>query len=313
MPVDLWPYMRHRMARARSEAWGGPRRIFEEKPDLVAWVLDEVRERGPISARGIEGDLPRANKDNWGWNWSETKQALEFLFFGGEVSVARRNAQFERMYDVPERVLPAEVLAVPVPTDQEAHRELVRRAATAHGVATEACLRDYYRMRSDHTRAAIDALVEDGELEPVWIEGWARPAYLHREARLPRRVAARALLSPFDPIVWERTRAERLFGFRYRIEIYVPEHQRVHGYYVLPFLLGEDLVARVDLKSDRKNGLLLVKGAYAEPGAPEETAAELAAELDELRGWLGLDAVRVESRGDLAPALTVAVKERDGG
>ena len=313
MPVDLWPYMRHRMARARSEAWGGPRRIFEEKPDLVAWVLDEVRERGPISARDIEGDLPRANKDNWGWNWSETKQALEFLFFGGEVSVARRNAQFERMYDVPERVLPAEVLAVPVPTDQEAHRELVRRAAAAHGVATEACLRDYYRMRSDHTRAAIDALVEDGELEPVRIEGWARPAYLHRAARLPRRVAARALLSPFDPLVWERTRAERLFGFRYRIEIYVPEHQRVHGYYVLPFLLGEDLVARVDLKADRKNGLLLVKGAYAEPGAPEETAGELAAELDELRGWLGLDAVRVESRGDLAPALTVAVKERDGG
>ena len=208
MPVDLWPYMRHRMARARSEAWGGPRRIFEEKPDLVAWVLDEVRERGPISARDIEGDLPRANKDNWGWNWSETKQALEFLFFGGEVSVARRNAQFERMYDVPERVLPAEVLAVPVPTDQEAHRELVRRAAAAHGVATEACLRDYYRMRSDHTRAAIDALVEDGELEPVWIEGWARPAYLHRAARLPRRVAARALLSPFDPVVWERGRTD---------------------------------------------------------------------------------------------------------
>ena len=312
MPVDLWPYMQHRMARARSEAWGGPRRIFEERPDLVAWVLEEVRERGPIGARGIEGDLSRGSKENWGWNWSETKQALEFLFFAGEVSVARRNAAFERLYDVPERVLPAEVLAMPAPTHEQAHVELVRRAAVSHGVATEACLRDYYRMRSDSARAAIATLVEEGELLPVSIEGWRRQAYLHRDARLPRTVRARALLSPFDPLVWERTRAEQLFGFRYRIEIYVPEHLRVHGYYVLPFLLGEHLVGRVDLKADRRGGTLLVKGAFAEVDAPEETASELAAELQVLAGWLGLDTVRVETRGDLAPALAVAVKESLG-
>jgi len=309
MPVDLWPYMRHRMDRARTEAWGGPRRIFEEKPDLVAWVLEEVRSRGPISARGIEGDLPRAEKESWGWNWSETKQALEFLFFAGDVSVASRNAQFERLYDVPERVLPPAVLAMPTPTHEQAHVELVRRAAISHGIGTEACLRDYYRMRPDSARVAVATLVADGELLPVSIEGWRRPAYLHRDARLPRRVRARALLSPFDPLVWERTRAEQLFGFRYRIEIYVPEHQRVHGYYVLPFLLGENLVGRVDLKADRKAGALLVKGAYAEPGAPDETAAELAEELQSLAGWLGLDGLVVEPRGDLAPALAVAVKE----
>jgi uncharacterized protein YcaQ len=303
--------MQHRMARARSDAWGGPRRISQEKPDLVAWVLEEVRDRGPITARGIEGDLPR-KKDNWGWNWSETKQALEFLFFGGEVSVSSRNAQFERLYDVPERVLPAKVLAVPTPTDEEAHIELVRRAAVSHGVATEACLRDYYRMKVEPTRAAISALVESGDLLPVQIEGWKRPAYLHRDARLPRKVEAKALLSPFDPLVWERTRAERLFDFRYRIEIYVPEHLRVHGYYVLPFLLGENLVARVDLKAERQIGALVVKGSFAELDAPEATAAELAGELRSLAGWLGLSSIVVEPRGDLAADLKVAVKELMG-
>lgn len=312
MPVDLWPYMQHRMMRARSEAWGGPRQIFSEKPDLVRWVLDEVRRRGPITARGIEGDLPRADKDNWGWNWSETKQALEFLFFAGEVAASGRNAQFERLYDVPERVLPAHILAMPTPTDDEAHVELVRRAAISHGVGTERCLRDYYRMGPQGSRRAVNTLVESGELLPISIEGWRRPAYLHRDARLPQRVNAKALLSPFDPLVWERTRTEQLFGFRYRIEIYVPEHLRVHGYYVLPFLLGENLVARVDLKANRKAGLLVVKGSFAEPDAPRETAGELAGELHSLAAWLELDAVVVEPRGDLAPELAVAVKEAAG-
>lgn len=312
MPVELWPHMQHRMRRARSEAWGGPRKIFAEKPDLVGWVLDEVRRCGPVTARGIEGDLPRADKDNWGWNWSETKQALEFLFFSGEVASSGRNAQFERLYDVPERVLPAHILAMPTPSDDEAHVELVRRAAISHGVGTERCLRDYYRMGPEGSRRAIATLVESGELLPVSIQGWRRPAYLHRDARVPRRVNARALLSPFDPLVWERTRTEQLFGFRYRIEIYVPEHLRVHGYYVLPFLLGEDLVARVDLKGDRKSGRLVVRGSFAEPDAPRETAAALAGELRLLASWLGLDAVIVEPRGDLAPELAVAVKETAG-
>ncbi len=303
MPVELWPYMKHRMARAHTEAWGGPRSIYGRRPDLVASVLADVARHGPVTARDIDDDLPRAKVD-WGWNWSEVKQALEFLFFAGEVSAAGRNSQFERLYDLPERVLPAHILAQPEPTPEEAHIELVRRAAVSHGVGTEPCLRDYYRMRPEASKPAVQALVDAGELVPVSIQGWGQPAYLHRDARLPRRVDARALLSPFDPVVWERTRTEHLFGFRYRIEIYVPEHARVHGYYVLPFLLGEDLVARVDLKADRKAGVLVVKGAFAEPGAPAQTAAELAVTLRELAGWLGLFDVQVAPRGDLAPALS---------
>ncbi len=306
MPVELWPYMRHRMDKADTNAWGGPRSIAARKPDLVAGVLQDVKASGPVTARDIDDDLPTTKVD-WGWNWSEVKQALEYLFFAGEVTAAGRTSSFERLYDIPERVIPAEILAQPVPTPAEAHIELIRLAARSHGVATEFCLRDYYRMAPDESKVAVAALVEAGELLPVSIEGWQVPAYLHRDARLPRRVDARALLSPFDPVVWERRRTEHLFGFHYRIEIYVPEPKRVFGYYVLPFLLGEQLVARVDLKADRKAGILIVQGAYAEPDAPDETASELAAELTSLAGWLGLTSIRLEGRGDLSPRLAVAV------
>ena len=306
MPVELWPYMRHRMDKADTNAWGGPRSVAARKPDLVAGVLQDVKASGPVTARDIDDDLPTTKVD-WGWNWSEVKQALEYLFFAGEVTAAGRTSSFERLYDIPERVIPAEILAQPVPTPAEAHIELIRRAARSHGVATEFCLRDYYRMAPDESKVAVAALVEAGELLPVSIEGWQVPAYLHRDARLPRRVDARALLSPFDPVVWERRRTEHLFGFHYRIEIYVPEPKRVFGYYVLPFLLGEQLVARVDLKADRKAGILIVQGAYAEPDAPDETASELAAELTSLAGWLGLTAIRLEGRGDLSPRLALAV------
>jgi uncharacterized protein YcaQ len=300
MPVELWPVMQHRMEehRAKRGKWG----IVEEDPALEKSLIEEVRERGASTARDLDDGLPRT-KEHWGWNWSNTRRVLDFLYTVGDLAIAGRTSQFEVLYDLPERVIPAEVLARPTPTPAEASRELVRRAARSHGVATAQCLRDYYRMHTRHAGPAIEELVEDGELLPVRIDGWKRPAYLHRDARLPRRVRARALLSPFDPVVWERERTERIFDFHYRIEIYVPEPQRVHGYYVLPFLLGDRIVGRVDLKADRRAGRLVVKAAYAEPGAPADTGEQLGAELDQLAGWLGLDDVSVEPRGDLAPAL----------
>ena len=304
MPVDLWPHMQHRMRayRDRGHPWMDGR-----DTSLVTSLMAELREQGRKTSRDLDDGLPR-RKDHWGWNWSETKKALEFLFLAGELAVAGRTAQFERLYDLPERVIPRAVLERPVPTDGEAHRELVRRAAMSHGVATARCLRDYYRMHTSQARPAIAALVEEGELLPVQVEGWKRPAYLHRDARLPRRVGARALLSPFDPLVWERDRTEVLFDFLYRIEIYVPEGKRVHGYYVLPFLLGDRVVARVDLKADRRAGVLRVHAAFAEPGAPDSTPAELAAELGSLAGWLGLDDIVVGSRGDLSATLRSALR-----
>ena len=299
MPVDLWPVMQHRMASYRERRGKWWRDVSEE---LSVSVLAEVRARGASTARDLDDGGPR-RKDHWGWNWSDTRKALDYLYMVGDLAIAGRNGQFEVRYDVPERVLPADVLAAPTPSEQEASRVLVERAAASHGVATAGCLADYYRMRKDEALPAVRDLVEEGVLEEVQIEGWKRPAYLHRDARLPRRVDARALLSPFDPVVWERERAERLFDFRYRIEIYVPAAKRVHGYYVLPFLLGDRIVARVDLKADRGAGILVVKAAYAEPDAPEETAAELDAELRDLAQWLGLSMVVVEPRGDLAPLL----------
>jgi len=300
MPVDLWPVMRHRMAdhRAKRGKWG----IVEEDPALEKSLIDEVRDLGPSTARHLDDGLPRAT-ENWGWNWSNTRRVLDYLYTVGDLAIAGRNSQFEVLYDVPERVIPAEVLARETPSLADANRELVRRAARSHGVATAKCLRDYYRMHTQHVGPAIEELVEDGELVPVTIDGWNRPAYLHRDARLPRRVNARALLSPFDPVVWERERTERLFDFHYRIEIYTPAPKRVYGYYVLPFLLGDRIVARVDLKANRAGGRLVVKASYAERGAPDETAEELDAELRDLAGWLGLSDVTVEQRGDLAPAL----------
>lgn len=307
MPVELWPVMQHRMAayRERRGKWG----IVAETPESIALeksLLAEIAERGASTARDLDAGLPRA-KDNWGWNWSETRRMLDYLYASGQVAIAGRNNQFEIRYDLPERVIPAEVLALRTPSIAEANRELVRRAARSHGVATVPDLRDYYRMSVADTAAAVAELVEEGELVPGTVAGWQRPAYLHRDARLPRRVSARALLSPFDPVVWERARTEALFDFRYRIEIYVPAHKRVHGYYVLPFLLGDRIVGRVDLKADRQfdagAGRLVVKAAYAEPGAPAETPEELMAELRRLAKWLRLGSVTVEPRGDLALPL----------
>lgn len=300
--IKLWQAFQFRM-ESGARMWGNMARIVQDKPEFVAWVLEEVREKGPLTAREVEHDAPR-DKDNWGWNWSEVKMALEYLFYKGQVTAARRNSAFERVYDLPERVIPQAQL-VETPLDPAgAHRVLVSHAARALGVGTAQCLRDYFRMAPEPTKAAIDDLVETGELVPVTISGWKRPAYLHRDAVRPRKVSARALLSPFDPLVFERTRTEQLFDFRYRIEIYVPADKRVHGYYVLPFLLGDRLVARVDLKADRQSGALLVHGAWAESHAPAETADELAEELWLMAGWLGLDDVVPPDKGDLAGELT---------
>jgi uncharacterized protein YcaQ len=310
MPVDLWPVMQHRMARYRDgrHKWWGT----EVTDDLSRSLLDEIADRGASTARDLDDGLPR-EKVHWGWNWSTTRRALDYMFMVGDVAIAGRNSQFEIQYDLPERVIPRVHLEAPTPTEAEAAKELVRRAARSHGVATVRDLADYYRMRAvpgqgqTGTQQVVAELVEDGELEPVRVEGVSRPAYLHRDARLPRRIAARSLLSPFDPVVWERERTEALFGFFYRLEIYTPVEKRVHGYYVLPFLLGDRIVGRVDLKADRRVGLLMVKGAYAEPGAPDETAEELAVELRRMADWLGLHTVVIEPRGDLAPALATLV------
>lgn len=306
--VDLWPALVHRM-QERQGMWGRPARVAEEFPELIDRVLKEVDARGPMTAKNLDAIIesePR-ERSHWGWNWSHTKSALEFLFYTGQVTSARRTPSFEREYDLPERVIPAEVLARPVPDGREASRILIEHAARAHGLGTLQCFKDYFRMSPGPTKQAVADLVADGVLEPVEVEGWKRPAWRHRAALTPRRVAARALLSPFDPLVFERTRVSALFEFDYRIEIYVPEAKRQYGYYVLPFLLGDQIVGRVDLKADRARSRLLVHGAWSEPSAPASTASELAAELRQLARWLGLTEIEVGRKGDLVLDLTTAL------
>jgi uncharacterized protein YcaQ len=311
--ADLQPLFRWRMANAKDFAWGNMRRVALEQPDLVAWVLDEVRRRGPITAAGIEHDAPRTN-DHWGWNWSVVKQALEWLFYSGQVTAADRTPSFARRYDLPERVLPAAVLDAPTPAYPDAIRTLVELSARALGVAAEGELRDYFRLPVAGFKQAVAELVEEGTLRPVAVQGWRPVAYLHAGARLPRRVRAATLVSPFDPLIWERARTERLFDMAYRIEIYVPAPQRLYGYYVLPFLLGDRFAARVDLKADRKAGVLQIPAAWIEPGADEaETAGALAAELRRLAGWLGLDRIAAPERGDLARPLAAALLTASAG
>ncbi|PBB21163.1 winged helix-turn-helix domain-containing protein [Mesorhizobium sp. WSM4313] len=300
LPVETYPLMRWRMQRAEQgdEMYLGLAKWGRERKEMIDEIYREVADRGPIAASDIEG-----HKGNGGWwGWSEAKHAFEWLFWAGRITTAYRRG-FERYYDLPERVLPQAVLDLPVPSVEDAHRELLRISARAHGIATYGDLRDYFRLAPGDTKDRIEDLVEAGELLPVKVEGWDKTAYLHKDARFPRRIEARALLAPFDPVVFERTRTEKLFDFRYRIEIYTPAEKRQYGYYVLPFLLGDRIVARVDLKADRPASILRVHAAYAEAGAPPETAAQLFDELKQMQAWLGLEAIEVTPAGDLGPAL----------
>jgi uncharacterized protein YcaQ len=329
--LHMYPLLRWRMQAAARHVWGsnlgpdlmvpwavveGMTRLADQQPGLVDEVLAVVTERGPVTAGEVSptGQRRRGPAEEGGrmWNWHDAKIVLEWLFCCGKVAIASRLPTFERVYDLTDRVIPAAVLAAPVPSLEDAQRELIRIAARALGIATarELCGRPsgYFSLPQDQWKVRVAELVQAGELIPVRVEELAEQLYLWPQARAPRRVQARALLSPFDSLVWDRDRILRLFDFHYRIGIYTPAAQRTHGYYVLPYLLGDRLVARVDLKADRQESALLVQAAHAEPAVNErEVAAELAEELRLMASWLELDRVVVSSRGGLAPALSRAV------
>ncbi len=302
--ASLIPVQDHNLWRWRMNGtfnWTRLETMAREHPEYLDQVLEQVRDRGPLKTADLHDPGQRDGTSMWGW--SKGKVALEALFMGGRVTTAHR-PNFTRMYDLSERVIPGEHLGAQGLEREEAQSILLLKAARSMGVATAADLADYHRIGMPEARPLIERLSEEGELVEVEVEGWGRTAYLHPEARLPRKVEGRALLSPFDNLVWYRDRIERLWDFHYRIEIYVPEPKRVYGYYVLPFLLDGDLVARVDLKADRKNESLLVKGVFAEPGIDRaRVARELRAELELTCSWLGLKDVVVGHSGDLADAV----------
>lgn len=309
MAVEDWPLLRWRMREYTGGRWGVE--VVKENPRLVDDVVSAVAELGPSTAGQIEAHLQSGTKRGKGawWNRSETKWVAEALFASGVLTTAHRTG-FARHYDLVERVLPADVVAREI-DDAEAVRELILRAATALGVATEADIRDYFRLRADQSKPAIADLVAAGELEPVQVDEWTAPAYLRTGQAVPRSDRGTALLCPFDPLIFFRPRVERLFGFHYRIEIYTPAAKRQYGYYVWPLLLDGELVARVDLKADRNSGALHVPGAFIEPGRdPVRVAGELADQLATMAGWLGLDRVTVGERGDLAAALKANFRAR---
>jgi uncharacterized protein YcaQ len=281
--------------------WARLETMRRDHPEYLDQVLEQVRHRGPLKTADLHDPGQRDGTSMWGW--SKGKVALEALFMGGKVTTAHR-PNFTRMYDLSERVIPEEHFDAQGLEREKAQSILLLKAARSMGVATAADLADYHRIKMPEARPLIERLSDAGELVEVEVEGWGRAAYLHPEARLPRKVEGRALLSPFDNLVWFRDRIDRLWDFHYRIEIYVPEPKRVYGYYVLPLLLDGELVARVDLKTDRKRQSLLVKGVFAEPGVDRaRVARELRAELELTSSWLGLKDVEVGRDGDLADAV----------
>jgi uncharacterized protein len=300
LPTDHYRLFRWRMESVRTRGWRMIREMAARRDGFVDGVLARIRDDGPVVAADVS--VRDGRKGPW-WDWDDAKTALEFLFETGQVAVTRRR-DFARVYDLPERVLPAAVLDAPAPPEREARKELLELAARGLGVGTVGDLADYYRQRIPTCRPLVAELVQEGRLVSSRVEGWKQPALIHPQATVPRQVDGRALLSPFDSLVWNRERTERLFGFRYRIEIYVPPPKRVYGYYVLPFLLGDRLVGRVDLKADRAAGALLVQAAHGEPGIDAaDVAANLAVELETMAAWLGLERIVTTGRGDLASAL----------
>nr|WP_238941609.1 crosslink repair DNA glycosylase YcaQ family protein [Jannaschia sp. Os4] len=301
-PVEDWPLWQWRMKDARQGIglYGNLARFGRERRDLIDATLARIEAEGAVSS----GDLGGRGEGGW-WGWSETKQAVEWLFWAGRLTTATRGGTFERVYDLPERVLPRAALDAPVPDRAEAQARLMDHALRAQGVATEGDLRDFLRLRPGDSRAALSRLAEEGVAVPVRITGWPE-AWMHRDARIPRTVETTRLLAPFDPLVWTRDRAERLFGMRVKLEIYTPAEQRRHGYYVLPFLLGDALVARVDLKADRKAGVLRVLATHGEDHAPDHACAALGDALRGMAGWLGLERIEVAPKGDLAARLAGA-------
>jgi uncharacterized protein YcaQ len=298
----------HRWQMQSDHKWSRYWDLHQRRPGFIDDVLRRIEREGPIAA----GDLSeRVGKKGQWWDWDDGKVALEHLFWKGQVSATRRPADFARLYDLTERVVPAHVLERPAANEREARKELLEMAARHHGVGTVTDLADYHRQKNYVAKPLLDELVEEGRLVAARVEGWDKPAFLHPTARLPRRIGACALLSPFDPVCWNRDRSERLFGFHYRIEIYTPAPKRTYGYSVLPVLWGDALVGRLDMKADRANGALLIHGAFAEPGVPRNAVAvDVAGELVSMAEWLGLDRVEVGRRGDLADDLRRCLASR---
>ena len=312
IPADDWGLFDFRMQAMRAKYGSQPGGWFDTHREIVDWVRAELADRGPLRPAQIEHDAKKGARGPW-WDWDVVKHALEYMWLFGEVAIAGRRG-FERRYALAEQVIPREVLDAPVPRD-DAVRELVRRAARAYGVATAADIADYWRIADRKAvTAALGDLTDAGELHPVAVEGWTtagRPAkaWLHAEAVVPRRIRAAAILTPFDPVVWFRDRAERLFDFEYRIEIYTPAAQRRFGYYSLPVLIDDDVVGRVDLKADRAASTLRVQSAWWEHGRPADAAPRLADELRLAASWQRLESISISRWGDAVEDLARMMPE----
>jgi uncharacterized protein YcaQ len=303
MPMDLYPALAHR--RAELGKWKAMQQLINDHPGFVEAVESEVRERGPLTVSDLED--PEARRTSW-WGWGHGKLALEYLFAKGRLNVVRRE-HFKRLYDIPERVIPAHLLDASDRGRDASIDDLCRSAMRALGVATEADVANYWRLKRADVRPSMQRLVDSADAEPVEVEGWRDPAWMVPDMSIPRSIDARALLTPFDPVVWApRDRSERIHDFSYTIEIYVPEAKRVFGYYVYPFLLGDRLVGRMDLKADRDQKRLLARATWIEDDAdPATVAPALSAELHDMATWLGLDEIEVERRGNLADAVRTVV------